>query len=232
MILFSSIPPIKSGSIRRRTVEVLRDAIFNGSFRPGQRMVELTLGRELGVSQATVREALYELEHLGLVERTANVGTNVVQITPQMVFERTKLRALLEGYAVAEAMDRITNEDIRLLKEKAELIEFQSTQNDIILSAVADLEFHSYLWGLSENRTMIETLERITCPLFAFLSINHPRGPMQQHRSGHGEIIAALQSRSRAEARRAMYRHAEATFNLFPDEVNDLRSAYWSSLEQ
>ena len=89
-----------SGNSRvSRAVDQLREAIFKGQLALGSSLGEQTLARELGVSQATVREALQRLEHAGLVTRKPNVGTTVTRLSPKDVHERVALRGLLEGVA-------------------------------------------------------------------------------------------------------------------------------------
>ena len=69
--------------------------------RPGDPLRELHLARELGVSQATVREGLVQLERLGLVVRTPNIGTHVTKLSRQEIEERVELRKLLAHRGLA-----------------------------------------------------------------------------------------------------------------------------------
>ncbi|MPY87454.1 MAG: GntR family transcriptional regulator [Luteitalea sp.] len=62
------LQPVKAGSLSRQVFEALRTAIFAGRFSPGDSLRELYLARDLNVSQATVREALAQLEQDGLPE--------------------------------------------------------------------------------------------------------------------------------------------------------------------
>jgi DNA-binding GntR family transcriptional regulator len=72
------------------------------SSAPGKR-----LSRAEGVSQATIREALGQLERFGLVVRTPNIGTEVTRLSQEEVLERVELRMLLEERALTQAAPRM-----------------------------------------------------------------------------------------------------------------------------
>src|ERR1700757_4339677 len=80
-----------------RVVLALRDAILNGRFKPGERLVEERLAQEWGVSRNPVREAIRVLASEGLVEVAARRGASVVKMSDQEARETIELRALLEG---------------------------------------------------------------------------------------------------------------------------------------
>jgi DNA-binding GntR family transcriptional regulator len=70
---------------RRQIVEHLFDAIRQGELKPGDRIGEVNLARQLGVGQSTLREALQELEHQGLVTKHENRATFVSTLTTKDV---------------------------------------------------------------------------------------------------------------------------------------------------
>src|SRR5215831_18770049 len=87
----------------------LRQRVFEGRYPPGTALRELTLARDLSVSQATIREALQRLQYTGLVTRTANVGSTVTRLSVKEVRERVELRTLLEVKAALEASTRMAS---------------------------------------------------------------------------------------------------------------------------
>src|SRR5437588_782808 len=89
----------------------LRDAIFEGLFKPGQRLAEAVLASSLKVSRAPVREALASLEQEGLVSRAANGGTTVTRLAVHDIEEICSLRQPLEVLAVRLAAARGTGAD-------------------------------------------------------------------------------------------------------------------------
>ena len=93
--------------------------ILSGAFQPGFVLSEAVLAKELGVSRTPVGEALRELAGLGLVEQVPRYGTIVRRISRDEIVELYELRAGLEPYTVALAVQRIGAEDIARLENCA-----------------------------------------------------------------------------------------------------------------
>ena len=70
---------------REEIRNAIRDAIFAGELRPGDRIIETFWAKELGVSQGPVREAIRDLEALGLVETVPFKGSRVRTLTEKDV---------------------------------------------------------------------------------------------------------------------------------------------------
>lgn len=83
--------------LRQQVVQRLREAIAEGHFRPGDRLVERELCELLGVSRTSLREALRELENDGIVTSLANRGVIVSTISDQSAREVYEVRGLLEA---------------------------------------------------------------------------------------------------------------------------------------
>src|SRR5262245_12582453 len=110
---------LKSKTLSTQAFEVLRDATFSGRFQPGDELREVALAQELGVSQNTVREALLQLEKIGLVVRNRNRNTVVTRLTPEDVAERVAMRLLVEPPLCAEASQQMTGDDVATLRMKS-----------------------------------------------------------------------------------------------------------------
>jgi len=88
------------------------ERIIEGHYKPGARLIETQIARELGVSQAPVREALRELESVGMVESYAFRGARVRKPTREELIEAFPVRAALESLAAGEAAGRITDDQL------------------------------------------------------------------------------------------------------------------------
>src|SRR5690348_18451865 len=100
-----SIEPLSSldrSTLRERALEALRSAITSGQYRPGDHLGEVELASHLGVSRGTVREALRHLQQEGLVTAGNRGMLRVNTVSPKEVRELFRVRAALEGLAVAE----------------------------------------------------------------------------------------------------------------------------------
>ena len=116
----NSKQPLERKVLRYEIKKILTEAILNGEMAPGERIVETKIAKELQVSQAPVREAIRELEQMGLVETQPYRGAFVKEINNDELLEGFKLRGLIEGYA-AQILTTKINES--LLEEFTSLIE-------------------------------------------------------------------------------------------------------------
>ena len=94
---------IAKKNLRRQLADRLFEAILEGELRPGERLAEVRLARQLGVGQSTLREALQELEYRGLLTKNENRGTFVTKLTTQKVNEIYAVRLELEPLAASLA---------------------------------------------------------------------------------------------------------------------------------
>src|SRR6476620_5852053 len=86
-------------TLRERALESLRSAITSGQYRPGDHLGEVELGKQLGVSRGTVREALRHLQQEGLVTIGNRNMLRVSSVSPREIRELFRVRAALEGLA-------------------------------------------------------------------------------------------------------------------------------------
>ena len=95
--------------------ERLLEAILDGSYPPDSRIVETAVAKELGTSQAPVREALRGLEALGIVEITPFRGARVRRLDAAELLEAYVVRSAIEVLGARLAMARITDDDVAAL---------------------------------------------------------------------------------------------------------------------
>src|SRR5260370_16949405 len=95
-------------SLVERTVASMKQAIFEGLLKPGDRVVEAKLASSLKIGHPTVREALIELEHAGFVTRIPNRGTFITKLSKNQVMEIYCIRENLESLTLQLALTRIT----------------------------------------------------------------------------------------------------------------------------
>ena len=203
----------KASAVERQ----LREEIMNGSFMPGTPLRELTLAKSLGVSQATIREALQRLEYAGLVTRKPNLGTTVTRLSPKDVRERVAVRVVLESIAAQAAADRMTEADLEELERRLQVLGAAVACNNYYEAAQADLEFHRHVWRCAGNDTLCRLLELLTVPLFAFAAMlrSHGLQKLTAVVAEHSPLIAALRSKDPAQIRDAFYKGATSSYESF-----------------
>lgn len=93
-------------TLRELALEKVREAIVDGYFRPGDRLVERDLCAQLGVSRTIVREVLRHLESEGLVANLPNKGPIVAQLDLGEARQIYEIRGALEGMAARLCAER------------------------------------------------------------------------------------------------------------------------------
>jgi len=226
MTAAARLHPLRSGSIKMQVVDAVRNAILTGRLPPGEPLRELHLARELRVSQATVREALLELERANLVVRTPGKGTSVIRMSDQEAGERLALRAVLETMAAIAAARRMNEQDFSELRRKLEAIAEAASRASHYEVGGADLCFHRYIWEQSGNATLCRVLEQVTAPFFAFVSIARALSPgkLEGVVGTHEPILQALRAGDPLAVRRAVRDHILLYDGELPDaRLEDLR---------
>ena len=129
----------------------------------------LTLARELNVSRAPLREALWLLSRQGLVQIRAHHGAHVTQLSEQDIREIFEIRELLETHAAKKIRATVSDGAVRsVLRSALADLEFACRQRDIRLFSAADLRFHQTLWELGGNRHLQEILNDVSTRFFGY----------------------------------------------------------------
>jgi DNA-binding GntR family transcriptional regulator len=169
--------------------QALREAIISGELKGGDRILEQKWSVRLGIGQPTLREALKELEHQGLLRKTHQRGTFVTELSPEDYRQILEVRIPLESIAIGRAARRLTPESEKELTEIT--MNMATTQHDSDVKRFHDCDvlFHRKIWQISGNDYLQNLLEMITFRLFVFSIVGRwPNSP-----NAVGERIAAVQ---------------------------------------
>lgn len=130
------------------------EGIVEGRYAAGSRLVETQIARELDVSQAPVREALRDLESVGVVESSAFRGVRVRKPSRQELIEAFPVRAALESLAAAEAATRITDQQLADLAKLIERMEQAAADGNEHEQSKANARFHALIVTAAGNATL------------------------------------------------------------------------------
>jgi DNA-binding GntR family transcriptional regulator len=208
---------IQNITLSERVFESIREGIFSGILKPGDSLREAHIASDLRVSQVPVREALMRLEHVGLVVRTVNKNTIVTKMSSREVRERTTLREILEQKAFIESASRLTAADFEALEEISQEITDTNEKKLYFESAQNDMRFHRYIWECSGNEMLYRTLDNVTVPLFAFISVVRKFGYRDSedlHKS-HTELLAAMKDGDVEYIKSAISSHVNSSYETF-----------------
>jgi DNA-binding GntR family transcriptional regulator len=177
----TSLPLLRSASIRVSVIDVLRTALLDGKFSPGESLSEPSLASQMGISRGPVREALLILEQEGLVVHSQNRGFSVLTLGAEDRRDMVKVRIPLETLALGSAKHNASEQDLREMQDLVERMT-ASYGSDLRVSAKEDLAFHEKLWELARNPWLVVALRRITLPFFLFTMMY--RGKSEQLDTG------------------------------------------------
>jgi GntR family transcriptional regulator of vanillate catabolism len=200
----------------------LRELLLEGRFQPGERIREVPMAAELGVSRIPLRIALERLSHEGLLEVRATTGFVVAEFTSDDIYDAIELRALLEGAAARLTAERLTDprEAARLQALAYEMIALVQGRHPTLetLESYIDVngQFHAELVRLSGSRIFRRAMAHVCTLPFASPSSflrRHYLAPefremfllaVEQHRG----IADAVQAGNGDQAEALMRQHA------------------------
>ena len=196
--------------LREAVCETLRDAIRKGILEPGERLMEVQLADELGISRTPVREAIRKLEQEGYVIMMPRRGTYVSDISTGDVKEIFEIRSALESLAAGLAARRIEPDELETLQNLLIEIEGYIAKNDIEKIVETDIKFHGLLYKVSRNERLVNIINNLKEQLARFrtLSMSYP-GRLQETLEEHSEIVEAIANGDVSAARDAAEHHME-----------------------
>lgn len=188
--------------------DLLRAAILDGEYLPGERLVEASLCERLGVSRFVVRAALQDLVGEGLVEVRRNKGAQVRKISLTEAVEITEVRMVVEGLVAAKAATLVTDEQASELDELGRAMRRAVRVGEFRRYSDLNQRLHARIRGIASHRTAEAILETMHGQLirrqFALCVLpGRPAASLPQHQ----RIIDAIRARDPVEAEVAMRVH-------------------------
>ncbi|MFF3490271.1 GntR family transcriptional regulator [Streptomyces sp. NPDC002795] len=181
-------------TLRERVLQALRSAITAGAYRPGDHLGEVELAGRLGVSRGTVREALRHLQQEGLVRAGVRGMLRVNSLSAEEIRGMFRVRAALEGLAVAEVIARPDRaEAVAVLRAAAG--ELDAAGSDFAARVEADLGFHVRLCQVSGNSMLVDSWRHLEGRIrVTIMSRDQDDAPAMMTRGRHAAIIDAIEA--------------------------------------
>lgn len=196
--------------LRELVFESLREAIIQGRLKPGERLMELTLAEELGVSRTPVREAIRKLELEGFVVMVPRKGAYVAGITEKDINDVFEVRAALEALAAGLAAERITEEELDELERSLVQLAEASQSGDINAVVEHDTRFHDLIYRASRNQRLMQIVSNLQDQIqrFRLATLSRP-GRTRRAVEEHKKIVEAIAERNVELAQQLAREHIE-----------------------
>jgi len=211
--------------VPQSAARLIQDMIQSGELAAGDKIPsQREFSMKLGISRASLREALLTLETLGLIKTEAGRGTFVAArgsatnsgMAPwrysdsYSVFDVFQTRIMLEGNIAALAAGRLTGNQLQAMEAATKQMEVCWAKQDLLANVEADLEFHAIIASACSNsmmRSLYQVVrEQLTETQRQPIPITEP-ARMKASIAEHRKIIAALRDNDPVRARQEMESH-------------------------
>ena len=197
-------------SIRKKVYVAIREHILDGSFPPGERLVESRIAEEIKTSRTPVREALHLLENEGLLESIPRAGYRVKPLHWEEVEEICEIRVVNETLAARWAMKRITPKELLALENNLKVAEHEVRSGAPKAFVHRDAEFHEILAHASRSERLLELCQLLRKHMLRYrIESLYLSETALRAIQGHRRILECLKARDEAGLEKAIRDHLE-----------------------
>ncbi len=200
---------LKRRVLRDDVVEHIVDCILNGALKPGDKIVETRISRDLHVSQGAVREAIRDLTARGFVETEPYKGSRVRVLSANDMQEYYAVRRELEPIAVSWGY-KINAINLDELYGIVESMHAGAVSMDVDVVRKADLEFHRKIMEFSGNSSLIRSWEALANDYWIYTIASREfdkNNDMSNHAKEHQFIVEAIESGDIALMKERLQKH-------------------------
>ncbi len=211
---------IRNMSIREKAYYLLRDAIIDGSLKPGERLVEDSLAAQYNVSRTPLREAIHKLEMEGFLQRLPSRGLIVAELSGKEVEELYQVRGYLEGLAVHEFTAHMTPEGRRTVETLRQSVAgyHENGEQEKVLDSCKQL--HRFVRENCGHKICREYIEKMDLHIARYRRLGvRQAGRVEQAYQEHLAIMDAMLAGDAQTAEDAMRGHVLNSGNVVIDAI-------------
>ena len=206
--------PVTREVLSERVKDRILTWILEGELAPGSRIVETRVARDLGVSQAPVREALRDLAILGFVEMKPHKGARVRKPTRDELTEAIEVRAELEALAGRLAAERRTEQCVTDLEELYAAMDEAADRGDAHDQALNNTQFHARIVKAAHNTTLYRQWSMLEPFSRTYVTASVPGMDLHWLSRRHAPILEAIRNQDPELAAETSRKHAAEAADL------------------
>ncbi len=187
--------------------------------RPGDRLNEVALSKDLGVSRTPLREALNRLVAERLFDFRPGQGFFCRPLDAKSVFDLFELRQIIEVAAVRTACEKATDEELQTLHDELHATGLDISGLTVQEAVNRDEAFHLGIARLSGNAELLQMLTRINERIRYIRWISMSLDRLQRSKGEHKQVMQALLARDADEAARVLGNHISKRMDQVQDTV-------------
>jgi DNA-binding GntR family transcriptional regulator len=202
-------------------LEQLREAIILGELSAGTPLRLDELARSLGMSISPIREAVRQLEALGLAKHVPHQGARVLDFDVDDLRDLFQVRLALESLAVRRAAERFTDEDAETARGTLERFDQMAAAGDVRGTMRAHTDFHFTLYEASQSQWLVALIRPAwdRSERFRPALLTSKTGPQERHRRFDDQLLAACARHDPDAAGQALHDHLELASVIFETEL-------------
>ncbi|SEO13363.1 GntR family transcriptional regulator [Vreelandella aquamarina] len=213
---------IQQHNLVEQVADYLTQAIIQQHFLPGERLSEVQLSKDLGVSRAPVREAARLLESRGLLISKPRRGFFVRALKAVELEDVFDLRLCLERHAIQRLAERYSGEAERALKQQVEVLCEAAASNDGTRRIEEDLQFHRLMLHYAGNERLLRAFDNLTHELRLCITlITKTHEAPDTIATSHFKLLDALASGQAGMCREAIDYHIGVARDFVVKGVSD-----------
>ena len=204
--------------------KLLLDRIIRGHYKPGERIIELQVSKELGTSQSPVREALRDLAAIGIVTIHSRRGARVRLPTSKELADISLVRSEIDALAATLAAPLLDEDVLGQLREAYAEMERHQVDGDHVAMTQADARFHRLIVTTSGNLAVQHVFDQLEPFARTFITLTLPKTDVKSIIGEHKLILDALEKGDASLAATHARNHQLNVSSLFRDhfESDDL----------
>ena len=204
---------------REEIRNAIREAIFSGELKPGDRIIETYWAKELGVSQGPVREAIRDLEAMGLVETVPFKGSKVRSLTEKDIRDNYSVRICLESKSIRDAIQNLDDDQLsslgHLLRNILEEMDGSASLGDLRSFTEQDAAFHRAIINATGNQVLLRMWEQCNMRNWFTVSALTDAKSLKKLQVGHQKLTEAICSRNLRSATDTLEDHLTSLMDGF-----------------
>ncbi len=201
-------------------LERLREAIIMGELTPGTPLRLEDLARRLGMSISPIREALRQLEALGLAEHLPHHGAKVMRLDVEELRELFSIRLALEGMAVRRAAERFAAADGQSARSHLDAYDEARRRSDIRAAVRAHGSFHFALYEAAHSAWLLRLIRPAWDSCERYRPVLLAKGAVQdRHEELDVELLEACVAHDPDRAAKALHDHLELATDIYAVEL-------------
>lgn len=204
---------------REEIRNAIREAIFSRELKPGDRIIETYWAKELGVSQGPVREAIRDLEAMGLVETVPFKGSRVRSLTEKDIRDNYSVRICLESKSIRDAIQNLDDDALEALGSNLQSIleemDESAGQGDLRAFTEQDAAFHRAIINATENQVLLRLWEQCNMRNWYTVSALTDAKSLKKLQVGHQKLTNAICRRNLKEATTTLKDHLTSLMDGF-----------------